>query len=34
MAPDEVRKARIHNAKAKAAYNKALKEAGIDPGSV
>jgi hypothetical protein len=34
MAPDEVRKARIHNAKAKAAYNKALKEAGIDPRSV
>jgi hypothetical protein len=34
MAPDEVRKARIHNARAKAAYNKALKEAGIDPNSV
>ncbi len=34
MAPDEVRKARIHNAKAKAAYQKALKEAGIDPSTV
>lgn len=34
LAPDEVRKARIHNAKAKAAYKKALKEAGIDPSSV
>ncbi len=34
MDPDEVRKARIHNAKAKSAYKKALKEAGIDPASV
>lgn len=34
LAPEEVRKARIHNAKAKAAYKKALKEAGIDPSSV
>lgn len=34
MAPDEVRKARIHNAKAQAAYKKALKAAGIDPSSV
>lgn len=34
MAPDEVRKARISNAKAKSAYNKALKAAGIDPKSV
>jgi len=33
MAPDEVRKARIHNAKAQAAYKKALKAAGIDPGT-
>lgn len=34
MSPDEVRKARISNAKAKSAYNKALKEAGIDPSTV
>jgi hypothetical protein len=34
MPPEEVRKARIHNAKAQAAYKKALKEAGIDPSSV
>jgi hypothetical protein len=34
MAPDEVRKARIANAKAKSAYKKALKEVGIDPSSV
>jgi Arc/MetJ family transcription regulator len=34
MAPDEVRKARIANAKAKSAYNKALKAAGIDPSAV
>ncbi len=31
MAPDEVRKARIANSKAKSAYKKALKAAGIDP---
>jgi len=30
----DLRQARIHNAKAKAAYNKALKEAGIDPATV
>ena len=29
MSPDELRKARIANAKAKSAYNKALKEAGV-----
>ena len=34
MSPDEKRKARIANAKAKSAYNKALKAAGIDPKSV
>jgi hypothetical protein len=34
MEPGELRKARIHNAKAKSAYKKALKEAGIDPASV
>ena len=34
MDPGEVRKVRIHNAKAKSAYKKALKEAGIDPDSV
>ena len=34
MPPDEVRKARIANAKAKSAYNKALKAAGVDPGTV
>lgn len=31
MSPEEVRKARVANAKAKSAYNKALKAAGIDP---
>jgi hypothetical protein len=31
MSPDDKRKARIHNAKARSAYNKALKAAGIDP---
>ncbi len=31
MDPAEARKARIANAKMKSAYNKALKEAGIDP---
>jgi len=31
MSPDEKRKARIQNAKARSAYNKALKAAGIDP---
>ena len=34
MAPDEKRKARIANSKAKSAFNKALKAAGIDPKSV
>lgn len=34
MSPDEVRKARIANAKARSAYNKALKEAGVDPSQV
>ncbi|MFO7678490.1 MAG: hypothetical protein R6X34_00405 [Chloroflexota bacterium] len=34
MSPDEVRQARVANAKANSAYNKALKAAGIDPGSV
>lgn len=34
MSPDEVRQARIHNSKARSAYNKALKAAGIDPKSV
>ena len=34
MAPDEIRKARIANSKAKSAYNKALKAAGIDPKSL
>jgi len=34
MSADEVRKARIANSKAKAAYNKALKAAGVDPSAV
>ena len=34
MSPDELRQARIANSKAKSAYNKALKAAGIDPKSV
>ena len=34
MSPDEKRKARIGNSKAKSAYNKALKAAGIDPKSL
>ncbi len=34
LSPDELRKARIHNAKARSAYNKALKAAGIDPKTV
>lgn len=33
MSADEVRKARIANSKAKAAYNKALKAAGVEPGA-
>ena len=34
MSPDELRQARITNSKAKSAFNKALKAAGIDPKSV
>lgn len=34
MPPDEIRQARIQNSKARSAYNKALKAAGIDPKSV
>ena len=34
MSPDEVRKARIANARARSAYNKALKEAGLDPSQM
>jgi hypothetical protein len=34
MDPADMRKARIQNAKAKSAYNKALKAAGIDPSTV
>ncbi len=34
MDPDDKRKARIHNSKAKSAYNKALKAAGVDPSTV
>lgn len=34
MSPDAVRKARIHNSKERAKYNKALKAAGIDPATV
>jgi uncharacterized protein YggE len=34
MSPDEVRRARIANAKARSAYHKALKKAGVDPKQV
>lgn len=34
MSPEEIRRARVENAKAMAAYNKALKAAGIDPASL
>jgi hypothetical protein len=34
MSPEEVRRARVDNAKAQSAYNKALKAAGIDPASL
>ena len=34
MPPDELRKARIQNSKARSAYNKALKAAGVDPSAV
>jgi hypothetical protein len=34
MEPDEVRRARIANAKAKSAFAKALRDAGIDPATI
>ena len=34
MSPAAVRRARVENAKAMSAYNKALKAAGIDPATV
>jgi hypothetical protein len=34
MDPADIRKARIANSKAKSAYVKALKDAGIDPATV
>jgi uncharacterized protein YggE len=34
LSPDETRQARIANSKAKSAFNKALKAAGIDPADV
>ncbi|MBX7251790.1 MAG: hypothetical protein K1X50_07385, partial [Candidatus Promineofilum sp.] len=34
MSPEEVRRARVENAKAMSAYNKALKAAGIDPATL
>ncbi|HQF70452.1 MAG TPA: hypothetical protein PLH39_04135, partial [Promineifilum sp.] len=34
MSPEEVRRARVENAKAMSAYNKALKAAGIDPATM
>ncbi len=34
MSPEEVRKARVANAKAESAYNKALKAAGVDPAAL
>ena len=34
MEPTEIREARINNSKAKSAYNKELKAAGIDPSTV
>jgi len=34
MSPEDVRKARVANAKAESAYNKALKAAGVDPGTL
>jgi hypothetical protein len=34
MSPDDMRKARIGNSKAKSAFNKSLKAAGIDPKTV
>lgn len=34
MSPEEIRRARVANAKAQSAYNKALKAAGVDPASI
>lgn len=34
MSPEEIRQARVANAKAQSAYNKALKAAGIDPATL
>ena len=34
MTPEDIRRARVENAKANAAYNKALKAAGVDPASL
>ncbi|HOU41045.1 MAG TPA: hypothetical protein PK829_07235, partial [Promineifilum sp.] len=34
MSPEDVRKARVANAKAESAYNKALKAAGVDPAAL
>jgi len=34
MSPEDKRQARVANAKAQSAYNKALKAAGIDPASL
>lgn len=34
MSPDEVRRARVHNARERSAFFKALKDAGIDPKEV
>lgn len=34
MSPEEVRKARVANAKAQSAYNRALKAAGVDPAAL
>jgi hypothetical protein len=34
MSPDQVRTARVNNSKARSAFNKALKAAGVEPASV
>lgn len=34
MSPEDIRKARVSNAKAQSAYNKALKAAGVDPAAL
>jgi hypothetical protein len=34
LSPEDIRKARIQNAKARSAYVKQLKAAGIDPSTV